>query len=437
MASNAKNLAELVNNQTTGFIATADLADDAVTSAKLGAGAVDTTALGADAVTNAKVADDAVRVENINAGVGLSHRNLMINGAMEIAQRGGGGYGTPSVTGVGADGSSGYLIDHYMYAGSTLGSGRYTVSKVADSPDGFGSSLKLACTATQSSLGSNAQQYIQYKWEGQELQRLNYGSSGAKASTLSFYVKGNAAAQYHVDFYADDNGQRYGKRFNVTTSWSRVEIPIAGLTTHAIDNDHNKSMTLFIWFAAGTDFTGGTVSEDAWGAYANNARVHSGITNFFDSTSRTLQFTGFQWEVNTVATDYEYRRYDDELRSCERYYQAIGQDFSDTTPQTKFATGYINSSTQGIGFLRFPRMRVKPTVTPPTDQNLDFKTKSGPGAVNSSNPFSSIITSEDSLQFTCTNHAGNFGQNGDAFFMSWNGVQAQGNTGWMQLSAEL
>ena len=43
-----------------GGVSTADIADDAITSAKLGAGAVDATALGTDSVTTVKIADSQI-----------------------------------------------------------------------------------------------------------------------------------------------------------------------------------------------------------------------------------------------------------------------------------------------------------------------------------------------------------------------------------------
>ena len=93
MASNAKNLAEYLNNQTTsatadiadGSITTAKLADDSVTVAKVGAGAIDATALASNAVTTAKVADGAVtQVKTTSVG---KNKNVCINGGMRIAQR--------------------------------------------------------------------------------------------------------------------------------------------------------------------------------------------------------------------------------------------------------------------------------------------------------------------------------------------------------------
>ena len=88
MATNAKNLAELLNTDTT--VAVGDIADGSVTTAKLAA----------DAVTTAKLADDAVVTANIVDGnvtaaktSGVGRRNELINGAMQV-QRGTSGEGT-------------------------------------------------------------------------------------------------------------------------------------------------------------------------------------------------------------------------------------------------------------------------------------------------------------------------------------------------------
>ena len=55
----------------------ASFQDNAVTTAKIAA----------DAITNAKIADDAVQTENVASTVNLGRRNIIINGAMQIAQR--------------------------------------------------------------------------------------------------------------------------------------------------------------------------------------------------------------------------------------------------------------------------------------------------------------------------------------------------------------
>ena len=50
-------------------------------------GAVTTAKIAADAITNSKIADDAVQTENVASTVNLGRRNIIINGAMQVAQR--------------------------------------------------------------------------------------------------------------------------------------------------------------------------------------------------------------------------------------------------------------------------------------------------------------------------------------------------------------
>ena len=76
MATNAKNLAELLNTDTT--VKVGDIEDGSVTTAKLAA----------DAVTNAKISDDAIQVENFASTVPFGHRNLLINSDFQEWQRG-------------------------------------------------------------------------------------------------------------------------------------------------------------------------------------------------------------------------------------------------------------------------------------------------------------------------------------------------------------
>ena len=75
MATNAKNLAELLNTDTT--VKVGDIEDGSVTTAKLAA----------SAVTTAKVADNAVTSAKLYAS-NVGRRNMIINGDMRIAQRG-------------------------------------------------------------------------------------------------------------------------------------------------------------------------------------------------------------------------------------------------------------------------------------------------------------------------------------------------------------
>ena len=245
------------------------------------------------------------------------NRNLVINGAMQVAQRG------TSSTGLGA--SAGYFtLDRYRATFSST-AGRLTMSQVADVHDGFANAMKLECTTADTSIGSSEYFILQHKFEGQDLQQLKKGSSDAEEFTVSFYVKGNANATYVVEMYDLDNNRQVGKTFSVTTSWTRVVLTFPADTTGALDDDNAASLQLGIWLHAGSNYTSGTLAT-SWVSNVSAQRA-GGITSFFDSTDRTFFLTGLQMEVGSVATDFEHRSFGQELGLCQRYYQTIGVGF--------------------------------------------------------------------------------------------------------------
>ena len=129
-----------------------------------------------------------------NSQIG-GRRNIVINGAMQVAQR------STSETGVGANSSGEYnTIDRYKLFGSGS-AGRLTMSQVADVHDGFANALKLDCTTADTSIAAGEFLILSTRLEGQDLQQLKKGTSEAEAVTISFYVKGNANATYALELY--------------------------------------------------------------------------------------------------------------------------------------------------------------------------------------------------------------------------------------------
>ena len=241
----------------------------------------------------------------------LSHRNLVYNGAMNLAQR------STSETGLGA--SAGYFtLDRYRTTFSST-AGRLTMAQVADVHDGFANAMKLTCTTADTSIGSSEYFILQQKFEGQDLQQLKKGSSDAEEFTVSFYVKGNASATYVVEMYDLDNNRQVGKTFSVTTSWTRVVLTFPADTTGALDDDNNASLQLGIWLHAGSNYTSGTLAT-SWVSNVSAQRA-GGITSFFDSTNRTFFLTGLQLEVGSVATPFEHLSFAENKRRCGRYCQ--------------------------------------------------------------------------------------------------------------------
>ena len=299
-----------------------------------------------------KAAELANLIGNINAGGGGVNRNVIINGAMNVAQRG------TSSTGLGA--SSGYFtLDRFkMVCNNTAG--RFTMTQDSSAPDGFANSLKLACTTADTSIASNEEFGILYRMEGQDLQHFKKGTSSAYPTTLSFYVKGNASATYVAELMDSDNSSRHiGATFNVTTDWTRVEITFPGDTTGALDDDANASLDLQFFLHAGSNNTSGTL-QTSWGALAQANRA-VGISSFFDSTARTFFITGVQLEVGQNPTEFEHEPFDVTENKCKRYYRF----HSDRMILGYHATD-SSGSTAYHGFPLSPPMRTTPSATTDT-----------------------------------------------------------------------
>ena len=257
-------------------------------------------------------------VSRINeAGLNVNqygNRNVIINGAMQVAQRG------TSSTGLGASGGY-FVLDRYNFVPGNS-AGRLTMTQDSDAPDGFGSSLKLACTTADTSIAAGEYAILAQYLEGQDVQRFKKGTSAAEEITVSFYVKGNATATYTVELEDNGNGRYNSQEFAVTTGWTRVIKTFAADTTGALTNDNANRLRLNFWIHAGSSYTGGDHTDNVWHTTANK-RVGDNATSFYDSTSRTLQITGLQMEVGDTATDFEHRSYGDEVVKCQRYFNYI------------------------------------------------------------------------------------------------------------------
>ena len=278
-----------------------------------------------------KAAELANLIGNINAGGGGVNRNVLINGAMNVAQRG--------TSSTGAGGSDGYLtLDRWKTTFNSAG--RLTMTQDSSAPSGFANSLKLACTTADTSVAAGEYFFLQQNIEGQNLQGFAKGTSDAKPFAVSFWVKGNASATYVAELYDNDNTRQISKTFNVTTDWTRIELTYPADTTGALDDDNAKSLNLAIWLHAGTTYTSGTLNSSAWASNTNANRA-AGISSFYDSTSRTFFITGVQLEVGQNPTEFEHEPFEKTLDKCQRYFYRWNSDVG----YSFFAPGYCYSAT--------------------------------------------------------------------------------------------
>ena len=281
-------------------------------------------------------------------------RNIVINGGMQVAQR------ATQVTGLGASG--GYqTVDRWTISVGATSAGRFTIDQISDGPDGIANSTKLTCTTADTSIAAGELLQFQTKLEGQDLQQMNKGVASAKEVTVSFYVKGNAAATYSVEMHDRDNTRFNSHEFSVTTDWVRIVRTFAADAddgSSPYDDDNAVSMSLNFNLHGGSTYTGGSHTDNAWHETVNQ-RLGDNATSFFDATSRTFFITGVQMEVGSVATPFESRSFGEEQELCKRYYHKLVS----TGPYQKFAVGTAFTTDDCMFVFKFsPEMRGIPTL---------------------------------------------------------------------------
>ena len=249
-----------------------------------------------------------------NSQIG-GRRNIIINGSMQVAQRG------TSATGVGDTNGVYPTVDRFIFeAGNTAGRLTMTQETISDL-SGFTKAIKLACTTADTSIAADEFLMLGQRFEGQDLQQLKKGTSDAEKVTVSFYVKGNANATYTLELRDNDNSRSNSQEFSVTTSWNRVSMTFDGDTSGALDNDSGLSLKCNIWLHGGSTYTGGTHTSNTWHG-TTNQRVGDNQTSFFDSTDRTFFVTGWQVELGSQATPFEHLSIGEILILCERYFES-------------------------------------------------------------------------------------------------------------------
>jgi len=292
---------------------------------------------------------DTVGAASGSFGVG---RNVLVNGAMNVAQR------ATSATGLGGNADSYHTIDRFKLGAEGTTAGRLTMTQDSSGPSGFANSLKLACTTADTSIGSGELMVLSQIIEGQDLQRFAKGTSDAKPFAVSFYVKGNASATYVCELFDGDNSRHVCKTFSVTTDWTRVELSFPADTTGAFGDDNGASLYLQIFLHAGSSFNSGTLPA-TW-ASKTNANRAAGGGSFFDSTARTFFITGIQLEETSV-TDFEHRSFGDELLRCKRYFEVYAPVTNDDGSLNVWRTRTSVNNYNGV--VHFFEKRAQPTCT--------------------------------------------------------------------------
>jgi hypothetical protein len=260
----------------------------------------------------------------------VKFRNIIINGSMDIAQRG------TSETGI--TGSS-FVVDRFKFLPSSMGTWTQSQSTTVPSGQGFANSLKLDCTTADASPSAGDHIRLLYNIEGQHLQYLKKGTSSAESTTLSFWVRSNKTGTYICELYDHSNSRQISQAYTISSAdtWEKKTLTFAGDTTGAFTNSNAIALSCTFFLGAGSNFTSGTLST-TWTS-STNANRAVGQVNLGDNTANEWYVTGIQLEAGTSASDFEFLPVDVNLQRCLRYYYQV----IDGSSQSLAVSAYVDT----------------------------------------------------------------------------------------------
>ena len=341
----------------------------------------------------------------VSKKIGAS-KNLIINGAFQVAQR-----GTSS-------GSSGYkTVDRFQFQGAGLNAAVTTQqANVASGTTpytlGFRNSYKITNGAQTGPDASDKIEFIT-KIEAGDIAKSGWNyKSTSSFITLSFWVK-SSVAQNFFGYILSLDGTSQNFPFETGSlsadTWTKITKVIPGNSNLDFDSDAtggvNEGLRIVFQPFMGTSNTG-SVSLDAWAAFNSSVRTPDQTSTWFTTDGATWEFTGVQLEVGSVATDFEHRSFGEELALCQRYY------YKQSANDNQFFRGMGMADVDGNSIeLNSPlptTMRVAPSALEQTGNASDYKIRRSTTATCTSVPSFGHAT-KDQLQCRFTKSSHGFG----------------------------
>jgi hypothetical protein len=288
----------------------------------------------------------------LGAGNSSSFKNRIINGNMTIAQR---------ATSSNAVSGGGYTTLDRWNLFQNLGA--MNIAQSSTAPTGFSNSMQFT-VSTAASQTSSASSVVapNQSIEGFNTADLMWGTANAKSITVSVWVYSNLVGQYAIWIRNSAADRFYSTPFTITTAntWQQVTATIAGDTSGTwVGATNGIGLTIGICLAAGSGRVG---AGNTW-----SGSSFYGVTGQVDwqaTASNTFYFTGFQLEVGTVATSFDYRSVGTELALCQRYFQIYKGSDGAFNNYTRMGYGYFSGTGSALCYITNKvNMRTQPSIT--------------------------------------------------------------------------
>ena len=311
-----------------------------------------------------KAAELAKMGEVLTNGQIGGRRNIIINGSMQIFQR-----GTSLSQSAGATTYS-HSADRFRYE-QNIEQWAGTMSQSTDTPasEQFQYSLKTLTTAVETTI--DADDYLQHTYyvEVNDGAKIGFGKSSCNISTLSFWVKSSVAGLYGIGISNDDGSQTLPLNYTINSAdtWEKKVLTVPARTSGTwATTDNAKLLGIrFVMGRTGSSYSGGTAgswSDDS--GYAKlNSNNQSSIADWSRTADSEFYLTGVQYEIGEQATPFEHRSFGEEQSLCQRYYYQSHTTLTGGISSGNPWIGDAINTTEIWGSHRFsPMMRAAPTV---------------------------------------------------------------------------
>ena len=274
-----------------------------------------------DAITMASDGTCTAKITSVNGGSQLSHRNLIINGSMIVAQR----LSAPSVH----QGEGYRTVDRFRYnvdpnPNEQPNQSQHVLTSSDTGPyeEGFRFSYLIE-NGNQGTQPSNGNIEIFHRVESQNLANSGWNyTSTSSFITLSFWAK-SSVTQTFYGRVTSETGTTLNFPYEIDLvggTWKKFTIKIPGHASLGFTNTNGSGMRIEWVQAAGTDQSG-SATLNQWSTYSSTDRYPAVASTWYDTDNATYEITGVQLEVGDTPTTFEHRSYAEELIRCKRYYQ--------------------------------------------------------------------------------------------------------------------
>ena len=291
---------------------------------------------------------------NINGTSISGRRNLIINGAMEVAQR-----GTASTT------EQLYqTVDRMRLARAgtdeSPSQSQLAITNSAMNSLGFRKAFRIVNGNQTSGAGSGDSISCSYRIEARDIRTSGWDYTNPNSFiTIQFWVYSNVGQTYYLRLRTlDGTSQNYTTSYTLSANtWTKVVKTIPGNSNIQFDDDVNQGLQINFSMFAGTVYTSSSMTLNSWAAYDVNNQFPDMTSTWYTTNDATWNITGLQLEVGPQATAFEHRSFAEELQLCKRYYQQYINP-----PINGIVSGTANR-TENHAFLLPVEMRASPTLS--------------------------------------------------------------------------